>query len=106
MTLLGLARLKIARSSHLPSSLTQKHWLLCNSSVQPGKHHPAPAGDAEQPGEQEEQECHRVREHRADPAAHHAGEERRQQGGLVRGRGLCTGGEGLGVSEGLPEGGV
>lgn len=58
-------------------------WLLSDPSVQPGEHHPAAAGEAEQPGEPQEQECHRVREHRADPAAHHAGEERCQQGGLV-----------------------
>lgn len=60
----------------------QNSWLLFNPSVQPGEHHSPAAGEAEQPGEQEEQKCHRVREHREDPAAHHAGEERGQQGEL------------------------
>lgn len=74
---------------------------LFNPSVQPGKHHSPAAGEAEQLGEQEEQKRHRVGEHCEDPAAHHTGEERCQQGEL-RGRGrVCWGPE---VEEGLSEG--
>lgn len=60
----------------------QNTWLLFNPSVQPGKHHSPAAGEAEWLGEQEEQKCHRVREHHEDPAAHHTGQERCQQGEL------------------------